>query len=127
MNSEEFIICAAIHIKDSIVHKEQPDNIKIGFVIAGRRHGDCYRTITDILGTPTNDYLKYLGIESDPSGFITSTNRFVDREEAWKIAKEQGQIIHGLEASDWDDQDDLLKGFTGTERPKSILISENLY
>lgn len=62
----------------------------------------------------------------DFDGFLTSNNRYVGREEAWKIAKLNKQIIFGLKASDWDDEP-LIKGLGFSERPKSILISENLY
>jgi len=46
-------------------------------------------------------------------GFITSDNRYVNRREAWKIAKASNQIKYGLEASE-----------NGED---SMLISENLY
>ena len=46
-------------------------------------------------------------------GFITSLDRYVDRQEAWKIALANNQIVFGKDASDNDDD--------------SILISENLY
>lgn len=41
---KEFILCVSIWVNDGIKHKEQCDNIETGFVIAGRRHGDCYTT-----------------------------------------------------------------------------------
>lgn len=117
--NKEFIICAAIWINDGLVHEEQPVNIKTGFVIAGRRHGDCYRTIKSITGQSENErYGDLFNSMSDEeirelSGFITSTNRYVNRQEAWKIAKANNQIQFGLVASDNGDE--------------SILISENLY
>lgn len=49
----------------------------------------------------------------EKQGFMTSLNRFVDRKEAWKIAKANNQIKFGMKASE-----------NGEE---SELISENLY
>jgi hypothetical protein len=46
----DFILCSAIWINDNQVHKQQPENIEIGFVICGRRHHNCYQTITDLKG-----------------------------------------------------------------------------
>lgn len=113
---KEFIICAAIYINDGMVHKQQPENITIGFVISGRRHNNCYQTITDLKGD-VNEYFKSLNMSENDyrkhQGFMTSTNRYVTRKEAFVIAKANNQIQFGLAASD-----------NGED---SILISENLY
>lgn len=115
---KEYILCAAIWINDRIKHKQQPDNIEIGFVISGRRHNNCYQTIDDLKGN-VNDYFKSLNMSDndyrESQGFLTSSNRFVGRKEAWIIAKENNQIKFGLKASTAENKDD------------SILISENLY
>jgi hypothetical protein len=116
---KEFIICAAIWVNDGIVHEQQPENIEIGFVICGRRHHNCYQTIEDISTLSVNNAIGELikNMSGDEirkhQGFITSLDRYVDRREAWKIAKENNQIQFGLTASE-----------NGEE---SILISENLY
>lgn len=113
---KEFILCAAIWIDDKIKHENQPENIEIGFVVCGRRHGNCYQTITDLIGD-SNSYLTSLNLSDEDyrkhQGFITSLDRFVNRKEGWKIAKENNQIQFGLEASE-----------NGED---SILVSENLY
>ena len=111
---KEFILCAAIWINDKQKHEEQPKGILEGFVICGRRHSNCYQTITDLMGNH-NDYFKKLNIEHwrDHQGFITSSDRYVGRKEAWEIARRNNQIIFGGEASDMGED--------------SILISENLY
>jgi hypothetical protein len=88
---KEYILCAAILYGDTI--------------ISGYRHGDCYKVLNKL------NVIDQPGRESQ--GFLTSLNRYVDRKEAWKIAKENKQIKFGLEASE-----------NGEE---SILISENLY
>lgn len=115
----EFILCAAIWINDGIYHEGQPQNIESGFVICGRRHHNCYQTITDLCGENVNSkFGKLINAMSDDEirshqGFITSLDRYVDRKEGWKIAKENSQIQFGLDASERGDA--------------SILISENLY
>jgi hypothetical protein len=116
MNQKEFILCAAIWINDKQLHKNQPENIKSGFVICGRRHNNCYQTITDLKGD-YKEYLKTLNISEEDyrehQGFITSLNRYVNRKEGFKIAKNMKQIQFGLD-------------FTADDE-ESILISENLY
>ena len=112
----EFILCAAIWVNDKQKHEQQPENIEIGFVICGRRHNNCYQTIKDLKGN-VNDYFKSLDMSEDNyrehHGFITSTDRYVNRKEGWNIAKANNQIQFGLEASE-----------SGSD---SILSSENLY
>ena len=114
--NNEFILCAAIWVNDKQKHEQQPENIEIGFVICGRRHNNCYQTIKDLKGN-VNDYFKSLDMSEDNyrehQGFITSTDRYVNRKEGWNIAKANNQIQFGLEASE-----------SGSD---SILISENLY
>lgn len=111
----EFILCAAIWINDGLKHEQQPENIEIGFVICGRRHNNCYQTITD-LKCHYKTYLKSLNLTEDDykkqHGFITSLDRYVTRREAWKIAKDNNQFQYGP---------------IGEEGEGSILISENLY
>jgi len=110
----EHIICAAIHY-DNGLHYEHQDcfGIKTGFVLAGWRHPNILSVL------PTNPYwlkgmfnsgdkeaiqkyeelrVKY-GWQEDSltrcdtvQGFLTSKGRFVDRKEAWKIAREADQI-----------------------------------
>lgn len=117
--SKEFILCAAIWINDGEVHEQQPENIKTGFVICGRRHNNCYQTIKDVTGLHCNnvigDFINSLSEDEirNHQGFITSLDRYVNRKEGWKIAKENNQIQFGLDASENGDE--------------SILISENLY
>lgn len=121
MKKPEFILCAAIWYKDGLKHDAQPVNIETGFVIAGRRHHNCYATVTAIAGLDEAIKLKITNIENTMSrqdyrehqGFITSEDRFVNRREGFKIAKANNQIQWGLNASDNGDD--------------SILISENLY
>jgi len=114
--NDEFILSAAIWVNDKEKHEQQPENIEIGFVVCGRRHNNCYQTITDLKGD-VHKYFASLNITDDDyrkyQGFITSLNRYVDRKEGWLIAKANNQIKFGL---------------VGCENGEdSILISENLY
>lgn len=95
MITNEIILCAAIRFNNTI--------------ICGYRHGDCYDVIKKLIPNISESELP----DRNDQGFLTSTNRFVDRKEAWKIAKENNQIKFGLKASDFGED--------------SILISENLY
>jgi hypothetical protein len=90
-----FILCASLNFN--------------GIIISGHRHSDCYEILRKLKPELKDDELP--GRETQ--GFITSENRFVDRKEGWKIAKENNQIKWGLEASE-----------NGND---SQLISENLY
>ena len=99
----EYILCAAIHYKDNRVYPAQPTNIDTGIVALGYRHKNCYDAMT-ILG-----YDMQL-VNRTHQGFLTSHNRYVDRKEAYQIAKNAGQLLMNL-----DEQ----------EQPE--LISENLY
>ena len=114
MKIKEFIICAAIWIKDGEQYEEQPEGIDNGYVICGRRHHNCYQTIT-ILKGDCNEYLNRLNLTEedyrDHQGFVTSTNRYVNRKEAWKIALENNHLY-------------MVYVSLGDE---SILISENLW
>lgn len=88
----EFIICAANHYDDGKSHTHSPKNIDSGFVVCGRRHHNCISTFALIYGFPySEEALKVKNTEEQ--GFLTNTNRFVDRQEAYKIAHEARQII----------------------------------
>lgn len=102
MNNEEYkyILCAAIHVDDNIIHyqEEQPVNIRTGFVVCGRRHSNCYITISNIYGMISNNYcvnVDYSDIyikHTIKEGFLTNDNRFLDRTEAGMLATRNGQI-----------------------------------
>ena len=91
----EFILCASLKFHDNIV--------------SGHRHSDCYELIRKMCPNIADTSLP----QREDQGFLTSLNRHVDRIEGWKIAKENNQIKWGLNASD--------------DNEESQLISENLY
>lgn len=118
---KEYILCAAIWYNDGEKHEAQPKNIETGFVIAGRRHHNCYATAKALASIDNVIKLKVENIENTMSredyrkhqGFITSLDRYVDRKEAWKIAKENNQIMLIDKLPDMGED--------------PILISEHLY
>lgn len=89
----EYIICAANHYDDGIEHVHQPKNIKTGFVICGQRHHNCIYTFSLIYKELNEETYKIMNTEIQ--GFLTNTNRFVDRLEALEITKHNGRLLHG--------------------------------
>lgn len=73
----ELIICSAIHYG--------------GRTWRGHRHRHALQAMNDELSY--NMTRKELSSIEHNFGFMTSENRFVDRKEAYKIAKEANQII----------------------------------
>ena len=80
----EYVICAAIHYDDGKKHIHQPKNIKTGLVICGRRHHNCMAIRKICSGKET--------LGENIQGFLTSENRFIDKDEAADVALESGQI-----------------------------------
>ena len=92
--AEEWVLCSAIWFDDGRVYGGQPVNIKSGFVVLGHRHFNVYaelQTLLKFLGCDEEEIKKFLKIEK-AQGFLTSKNRFVNREEAYKIALRAGQV-----------------------------------
>ena len=84
----ERILCAAIWIDDGVTtYVHQPKNIKQGFVVAGRRHHNCFTTLAMLQGLK-----KERNNKDEVQGFITSLDRFVDREEGAEIARNAEQV-----------------------------------
>lgn len=115
METKEYIICSAVHYQNGVTYKEQPVNIISGLVVAGRRHNNCVYTLCDVLGFTDLKNVKLV------CGFITNTDRFVDRKDGYIIALEANQIKPREEDKDLDKYFDL--------KPEDsyILISEDLY
>ena len=94
------ILCAAIWFDDGEECAHQPLNIGTGTVLCGWRHGSIFPQTRSLVRERA-----LAGVTSEVQGFITSDNRFVDREEAAEIAFNAGQI----------------------SSPKKELYSEDLY
>jgi len=90
---DEWVICAANYYNDEKEYHHQPRNIKEGFVTCGRRHHNCINTFAQIVGFPYSEQSKKL-LNTEVQGFLTNTNRFVDRKTAYSIAFKANQI-HG--------------------------------
>ena len=78
----EYILCAAIWYKKQPTPKIQVLNIDEGLVMCGHRHGHIIHQFVALTGkrsikTECGEYVQ---------GFITNTDRFVDRKEAALIA-----------------------------------------
>jgi hypothetical protein len=102
MNKPEHIICAAIKIPTQYsINVHAPRNVKqTDIVVCGRRHHNCFAIIAQ-LGVDLKSIREGRIVE----GFMTSTNKFLDRKEAAKLALKACQI----------------------ETEKKILYSEDLY
>lgn len=96
----ERIVCAANQYQDHNGNK---------VVIAGVRHA-CNVMHAAFVGLNSGETIIYR--ETEVQGFLTNKHRFVNRQEAWKIAAEQNQIVCRVGG-------DTSKGGT--------LYSENLY
>jgi len=96
----EFILCAAIYVDTG---KAEPPRRsyaypKTGLVFAAWRHGDCFTTLTAWAQNLSEEERAAIEavqehqLHGRNQGFLTSTGRYVDREEAWKIAEQAGQV-----------------------------------
>lgn len=89
-NRKEYILCAAIHYDDHILAEvddpSTPDNIETGFILCGYRHDNIMAQARKLFGIASKG-------THVTQGFLTSENRFVDREEAAMIAKTADQLI----------------------------------
>jgi hypothetical protein len=93
MYGEEKIICAAIWYKELPTQEvHRCTNTPTGVVICGWRHGNIIATCKILTGKRTVTHAED-GVGEHEQGFLTSHNRFVDRGEAWEIAKKQNQIV----------------------------------
>ena len=81
---KEYILCAAIHYKKNDNYPNQPRNIENGYVVCGYRHNRCIAMIARLEEDCDSSLMR--------QGFLTSHNRFVDRQESYKIACESGQV-----------------------------------
>lgn len=92
----ERVLCAAIWYKElnflnNAYALHQPTNIDKGIVVCGWRHGSIIQFVLHLIGLRTimkNDLNTTTG--EYVQGFLTSKNRFVNREEAHKLFVEQG-------------------------------------
>ncbi len=89
---KEYILCAANYYDDGKHHVHQPKNIATGFVVCGLRHCNCINIFALMVGFPYDKNGHELRA-TEVQGFLTNTDKFVGRKEAYKIAFEADQII----------------------------------
>jgi len=98
MKSEK-ILCAAIWFNDcNPNYPHQPKNIETGFVVTGRRHHNCFATLSLLMGVAQDKYkadrkVMLHALIPHEQGFITNLDRFVSREEGLQIAIAANQTI----------------------------------
>jgi len=90
---KEIVLLSAIHFDDKREHIHQPVNITTGYVVCGYRHCNCYGLLGAIFTDTDNEPWKRVRPEKETQGFITNKNRFINREEAFKIATDNNQIL----------------------------------
>ena len=86
---EEKIVCSAIRVAGI----GRWDGLYLGL-----RHNDCFAEMKRFRDLVTNDdAVRVIMLRFSTQGFLTTKNRFVDREEAMQIAKSANQLIgnHG--------------------------------
>ena len=90
----EYILCAAIWYKEIPLKKQLdgvlPMNCDKGLVVCGFRHPMAMWTMSCLTGLRSVTHADD-GVGENEQGFLTSKNRFVDREEAAEIAFASGQ------------------------------------
>lgn len=96
----EKIICSALYVntgKPSPARRSY-NYPQTGLVFAGWRHSDCFVTFEawrESLDFEIMNEIREIdarGLQGGNQGFLTSTGRYVDRVEAFAIAKNAGQI-----------------------------------
>lgn len=87
MTHLERITCSAILVDDGVEYDRQPANVQRGMVFCGLRHFNCFPALFKAF--PSGSVSESQQIQ----GFVTTHNRFVDREEALTIARTAGQQL----------------------------------
>ncbi len=109
----EYILCAAIWYLDLPDQKMPPKNVDKGIVVCGQRHGHCI-DIMSTLGKLRSVQFGPNSVGKTIQGFLTNTNRFVDRKEAMEIAFAAKQL-----------KEEVINRLSFSK--EHILFSEDLY
>ena len=88
-DTKEYILCAAnwykdLPLKKVFEHNVLPVNCDRGIVFCAHRHAQAMYSMISITG------LRQCEAGEEIEGFLTSKNRFIDREEAMLIHKANG-------------------------------------
>jgi hypothetical protein len=110
--NHEYIAMSAIYFNDRRRHHHQPNNLRLGYVVTGLRHHNCWSTKATLTGLNPSEVRQASGKIVNVSitkgygkpiqGFVTSKNRFLNRKEACKVAYLAGQI------AEWVENDQLV-------------------
>ncbi len=109
----EHILCSALYYDDGRVHR--PADIRMpkptGLVVCGFRHDHCFQVLEQVLrgaqyiARDDAAWMRLLtaweledALARAVHGFVTSTGRFVDRDEAGRIAFAAGQTSRVLDS-----------------------------
>lgn len=95
---KEYILCAANYYNDNTVNVFNPININVGFIICGHRHHNCIDTFAKMFGFPYSEEVLNLK-RTEIQGFITNTNKFLNREEALVVARDANQVLDEAKVS----------------------------
>ncbi len=111
LDKPEYIICSAVKYLDDI--------------ICHRRHHQAFEVLFKIHDRESIDYDKCI------CGFLTSHDNFLDRKEAYILAKKNKQIINERDMSD-EELEEFNSMFTDDSKPLTKeqcnqLMSEDLY
>lgn len=95
----ERILCAAIYVNDGKEYSRTSHNYPTtGLLFCGLRHSDCFTSLhawadrlTDREKQTIHDIQKHQ-LRGINQGFLTSSGRYVNREEGYQLAVEAGQI-----------------------------------
>jgi len=94
----EFVMCAANYHDDGIDYIFKPFNIDKGFVVCGWRHPSCGE-VYSIMNTDE----PYWG--DCVQGFLTTKNRFLNRENALELVQSNGQLLVPIIGSELTSED----------------------
>lgn len=97
----EHVLCAAIYVDTGSAEPARRSFTypATGLVFAAWRHGDCFTTLNawaDRLDDAERARIGEEQLRGRHQGFLTSTGRFVDREEGARIAVAAGQVPAGM-------------------------------
>jgi len=89
----ERVTCSAIWYKELKLNHNvrNPTNITEGVVVLGHRHGDIIQNVYNLLGLRSVENGEN-SVGKSEQGFLTNTNRFVDRKEGMIIALNAKQV-----------------------------------
>lgn len=99
-DTNERILCAAIYVDTGEADPPRRSHSypATGILFSGWRHGDCFTSLHAWIDGLTEvqkariEAIQEHQLRGRRQGFITSLGRYVEREEAWHIAKAAGQL-----------------------------------